>query len=67
MFIRENGKDILITQVYVDDIIYGSTYQSMVDEFVKTMTKEFEMSRVGELSYFLGLKIKQLPDGITVS
>lgn len=67
LFIRENGKDILITQVYVDDIIYGSTYQSMVDEFVKTMTKEFEMSRVGELSYFLGLKIKQLPDGITVS
>ena len=67
LFIGENGQDILIIQVYVDDIIFGGTSQSMVDEFVKTMTSEFEMSMVGELSYFLGLQVKQLDDGITVS
>ena len=67
MFISENGKDILIIQVYVDDIIFGGTSQSMVDEFVRTMTEEFKMSMVGELSYFLGLQVKQLDDGITVS
>src|SRR5690606_29062652 len=67
LFIGENGRYIMIIQVYVDDIIFGSTSQPMVDEFVKTMTKEFEMSMVGELSYFLGLQIKQMDDGITVS
>ena len=67
LFISENGKDILIIQVYVDDIIFGGTSQSMVDEFVRTMTEEFKMSMVGELSYFLGLQVKQLDDGITVS
>ena len=67
MFIRENGRDILIIQVYVIDIIFGGTSQYMVDDFVKTMTKEFEMSIVEELSYFFGLQIKQLNDGITVS
>ena len=67
LFIAENGRDILIIQVYVDDIIFGGTSKGMVDEFVKTMTKEFEMSMVGELSYFLGLQIKQQSDGITVS
>ena len=67
MFIGENERDILVVQVYVDDIIFGGTSQSMVDEFVRTMTKEFEMSMVGDLSYFLGLQVKQLDDGITVS
>ena len=67
LFIGENGTDILIIQVYVDDIIFGGTSQSMVDEFVRTMTMEFEMSMVGELSYFLGLQVKQLDDGIIVS
>lgn len=57
----------MIIQVYVDDIIFGGNSQEMVDEFVKTMTREIEMSMVGELSYFLGLQIKQLEDGITVS
>ena len=67
LFIEEKGKGILIIQVYVDDIIFGGNSQEMVDEFVKTMTREFEMSMVGELNYFLGLQIKQLEDGITVS
>ncbi|XP_013624832.1 PREDICTED: uncharacterized mitochondrial protein AtMg00810-like [Brassica oleracea var. oleracea] len=67
LFVGEDGDDMLIIQVYVDDIIFGGTSKQMVDDFVKTMTKEFEMSMVGELSYFLGLQVKQLTDGITVS
>jgi hypothetical protein len=51
---------------YVDDIIFGST-KSFCEEFGKMMSKEFEMSMIGELSFFLGLQIKQLKDGIFVS
>lgn len=60
LFIEEKGKRILIVQVYVDDIIFEGTSQEMVYEFVKTMTREFEMSMVGEFIYCLGLQIKQL-------
>jgi hypothetical protein len=42
-------------QIYVDDIIFGSTNQDYCDEFRKMMAKEFEMSMIGELSFFLGL------------
>ena len=50
-------------QIYVDDIIFGSTNQDFCEEFGKTMANEFEMSMIGELSYFLGLQIKQLKNG----
>ena len=67
LFIQEIDSHILVIQVYVDDIIFGSTSKYLVKEFVKTMTKEFEMSMVGELTYFLGLQIKQMDDGIFVT
>ena len=54
-------------QIYVDDIIFGSTNQDFCDEFGKMMANEFEMSMIGELSYFLGLQIKQLKNGTFVS
>ncbi|XP_051152412.1 uncharacterized mitochondrial protein AtMg00810-like [Andrographis paniculata] len=50
--------------VYVDDIVFGSTAKKLKDEFVEFMHSEFEMSMIGELTYFLGLQIKQCPDGI---
>jgi hypothetical protein len=56
-----------VLQIYVDDIIFGSTNQDYCDEFGKMMAKEFEMSMIGELSYFLGLHIKQLKNGTFVS
>ena len=43
-------------QVYVDDIIFGSNNNSMCEEFVATMQGEFEISMMGELTYFLGLQ-----------
>ena len=54
-------------QIYVDDIIFGSTNQDFCDEFRKMMANEFEMSMIGELSYFLSLQIKQLKNGTFVS
>ena len=61
LFTKKIGKDLFVLQIYVDDIIFGSTNQDFCEEFGKTM--EFEMSMIGELSYFLGLQIKQLKNG----
>ncbi|GJZ94634.1 putative ribonuclease H-like domain-containing protein [Tanacetum coccineum] len=59
--------DILLVQVYVDDIIFGSTNKAWCEEFEVLMQGEFEMSAMGEMSFFLGLQVKQLPDGIFIS
>jgi hypothetical protein len=67
LFTKRIGKDLFVHQIYVDDIICGSTKELFCDEFGKMMSNEFEMSMIGELSFFLGLQIKQLKDGIFVS
>ena len=54
-------------QIYMDDIIFRSTNQDFCEEFGKMMANEFEMSMIGELSYFLGIQIKQLKNGTFVS
>ena len=54
-------------QIYVDDIIFGSTNQDLREEFGKIMANEFEMSIIRELSYFLGLHIKQMKNGTFMS
>ncbi|GJX82190.1 putative ribonuclease H-like domain-containing protein [Tanacetum coccineum] len=59
--------DILLVQVYVDDIIFGSTRKKMCTEFEKMMHKKFQMSSIGELTFFLGLQVKQKEDGIFIS
>jgi hypothetical protein len=55
LFTKKIGKDLFVLQIYVDDIIFGSTNQDCCDEFGKIMANEFEMSMIGELSFFLGL------------
>ncbi|GJV20257.1 putative ribonuclease H-like domain-containing protein [Tanacetum coccineum] len=50
---------ILLVQVYVDDIIFGSTKKSLCVEFEHMMHKRFQMSSMGELTFFLGLQVKQ--------
>ncbi|KFK25001.1 hypothetical protein AALP_AA8G053500, partial [Arabis alpina] len=67
LFILELRGEIMMVQIYVDDIIFGSTSQQLVEQFVKSMTQEFEMSMVGELKYFLGLQITQSEDGVFIS
>jgi hypothetical protein len=58
LFTKKIGKDLFVLQIYVDDIIFGSTNQDFCEEFGKMMANEFEMSMIGELSYFLRLQIK---------
>jgi hypothetical protein len=60
-------KDLFVCQIYVDDIIFGSTNASFCEEFNKIMTDRFEMSIIGVIKYFLGFQIKQLKDGIFIS
>ncbi|GKC99167.1 retrovirus-related pol polyprotein from transposon TNT 1-94 [Tanacetum coccineum] len=64
LFTKKKSSNLIIVQIYVDDIIFGSTCQEMCDDFAKIMHDEFEMSMTGELNFFLGLQIKQLEDGI---
>ncbi|GJU49372.1 putative ribonuclease H-like domain-containing protein [Tanacetum coccineum] len=67
LFIKKNKSDIMLVQVYVDDIIFGSTKKSICIEFEECMHKRFQMSSMGELTFFLGLQVKQQPDGIFIS
>ena len=60
LFTKKIENDLFVLQIYVDHIIFGSTNQDFCEEFAKMMANEFEMSMIGELSYFLGLQIKQL-------
>ena len=55
---RENG-ELIVAQVYVDDIIFGSTKDELAHGFLKLMQVVFEMSMIGELTHFLGLQIRQ--------
>ncbi|GKB19928.1 retrovirus-related pol polyprotein from transposon TNT 1-94, partial [Tanacetum coccineum] len=64
LFIYKSKGEVLLVQVYVDDIIFDSTSCKLCKQFEKLMTKKFEMSMMGELSYFLGLQIKQDDKGI---
>ncbi|GKB62308.1 putative ribonuclease H-like domain-containing protein, partial [Tanacetum coccineum] len=67
LFIKKKKSDIMLVQVYVDDIIFGSTKKSMCTEFEECMHKRFQMSSIGELTFFLGLQVKQQPDEIFIS
>ncbi|KAF5768399.1 putative RNA-directed DNA polymerase [Helianthus annuus] len=63
LFLKWRGKDLMIVQIYVDDIIFGSTCTKMCEEFRELMTVEFEMSAMGELQCFLGLQVQQMQNG----
>ncbi|GJY65006.1 putative ribonuclease H-like domain-containing protein [Tanacetum coccineum] len=67
LFIKRVKSDILLVQVYVDDIIFGSTKKMLCIEFEKLMHKKFQMSSMGELTFFLGLQVTQKDDGIFIS
>ncbi|XP_042944495.1 uncharacterized protein LOC122278367, partial [Carya illinoinensis] len=67
LFIKYENDDILLIQIYVDDIIFGATNENMCQVFAKTMQEEFEMSMMGELTFFLGLQIKQAKSGTFIN
>ncbi|GJS56981.1 putative ribonuclease H-like domain-containing protein [Tanacetum coccineum] len=67
LFIKKQKGDILLVQVYVDDIIFGSTNKELCTGFEKLMKDKFQMSSMGELTFFLGLQVQQKEDGIFIS
>ena len=67
LFRRTLEKEILVVQIYVDDVIFGSTNASLCKEFSKLMQDEFEMSMMGELKLFLGIQVNQFKEGICSS
>ena len=67
LFIKCTKDELFIAQIYIDDIVFGSTNDSKVKQFVDIMSNEFEISMVGELTCFLCLQIRQMYDGIFIS
>ncbi|GKF91885.1 uncharacterized mitochondrial protein-like protein, partial [Tanacetum coccineum] len=64
---RKQGKDILMVQIYVDDIIFASTDPSLCDIFADIINAKFNMLMMGKMSFFLGLQISQSPRGIFIN
>nr|GEU60915.1 retrovirus-related Pol polyprotein from transposon TNT 1-94 [Tanacetum cinerariifolium] len=67
LFTRRFDDDILVVQVYVDDIIFGSTDPRYATLFFDLMKSQFEMSMMGEMTFFLGLQVNQSPSGIFIN
>nr|GEW03010.1 hypothetical protein [Tanacetum cinerariifolium] len=66
-FIKKKGKHIMLIQIYVDDIIFGSTNPKYCTKFSDLMVKRFEMSMMGEMKFFLGLQVNQFSNGIFIN
>ena len=67
LFIKREDGELIVAQVYVDDIIFGLTKDELTHSFLKLMQAKFEMSMIGELTHFLGLQIRQQELGIFLS
>nr|GEV82295.1 hypothetical protein [Tanacetum cinerariifolium] len=67
LFTRKTGKHILQVQIYVDDIIFASTDPKACDIFSNEMSSKFQMSMIGQMSFFLGLQVSQSPKGIFIN
>nr|GEX76602.1 uncharacterized mitochondrial protein AtMg00810-like [Tanacetum cinerariifolium] len=67
LFIKKQKGEILLVQIYVDDIIFGATNKDLCKSFEKLMKDKFQMSLMGELTFFLGLQVKQKEDGIFIN
>lgn len=66
LFLKARERNMLIVQVYVDDIIFGATTSFLCDKFARLMSSEFEMSMMRELNFFFGLQIKHGAAGATI-
>ncbi|GJW48363.1 retrovirus-related pol polyprotein from transposon TNT 1-94 [Tanacetum coccineum] len=67
LFIRKDGKKLLLVQIYVDDIIFAASTPELCNLFSKIMCLKFKMSMMGKISFFLGLQISQSPRGIFIN
>nr|GEY69335.1 hypothetical protein [Tanacetum cinerariifolium] len=67
LFIKKKGKHIMLIQIYVDDIIFGSTNPKYCLKFSDLMVKRFEISMMGEMKFFLRLQVNQFSNGIFIN
>nr|GEW61425.1 putative ribonuclease H-like domain-containing protein [Tanacetum cinerariifolium] len=67
LFIKKQKEDILLVQIYVDDIIFGATNKDLCKSFEKLMKDKFQMSLIGDLTFFLSLQVKKKKDGIFIN
>ena len=67
LFIKIENNDMFLVQIYVDDIIFSATKESLCKEFAKCLQGEFEIGMMEKLNYFLGLQIKQLKEDIFIN
>ncbi|KAJ9557105.1 hypothetical protein OSB04_011719 [Centaurea solstitialis] len=67
LFLMKEGEHIVVIQIYVDDIIFGSTSRELCKKFENVMTEEFKMSMMGEINFSLGLQVRQFSDGIFIN
>ena len=67
LFIKREDDQLIVAQVYVDDIIFGSTKDELTHSFSKLMQAEFEISMIGKMTHFLRLQIRQQDSGIFLS
>nr|GEW61973.1 putative ribonuclease H-like domain-containing protein [Tanacetum cinerariifolium] len=67
LFIKKQKGDMFLVQIYVDDIILGSTNKELCKDLETLIKDKFQMSSMGEITFFLGLQVKQKDDGIFIS
>lgn len=67
LFLKKEGKEILIVSLYVDDLIYTGTSASLLEKFKSSMMEEFSMSDLGKMRFFLGVEVNQDEDGIFIN
>ncbi|KAK6123269.1 hypothetical protein DH2020_042997 [Rehmannia glutinosa] len=67
LYVKVRKNDVLIVCLYVDDLIFTGNNPNMFEEFKKAMTREFEMTDIGVMAYYLGVEVKQQEDGIFIS
>lgn len=67
MFFKRDGGKILIVSVYVDDLLFTGNDDKMLEEFKSSMKREFDMTDLGRMKYFLGIEVTQRDDGIFIS
>jgi hypothetical protein len=66
LFTLKYGTDFLLVQIYVDDIIFAGSSHTLVSRFQELIENEFQMSMMGELTFFLGIQMKQMKEGIII-
>jgi hypothetical protein len=66
LFTLKHDTDFLLVQIYMDDIIFGGSSHTVVSRFQEMMKNEFQMSMMGELTFFLGIQMKQTNEGIFI-